>query len=206
MNHADKCLTSLSLARTAAAAFAVALAPALLGCSPDSCWQLENGHTYSFVVREMNLSSFSAPPFPRCAPPLAPSVGESLEFRVTELRVDEPEGCKTATGELISQHELITTDRPLRPAPVMAAGSGQVVIDARLAIDRDGCPGTWAVRALGFTDGDDPFVAYRPGRPAVVLYRSFVPDSIYEPDNATLVAACGQGEICTDSFGVEVLK
>jgi len=193
---------SLNDARTAA----FALAAALLGCSPDSCWQLEKGRTYSFVVREMNLSRVQAGPFPHCAPPLVPSVGETLEFEVTELRLDEPEGCKMARGDLVSPHGLTITDRPIRPAAVIGAGSGQIVISAGLAIDWDGCPGTWAVRALGFTDGDDPFVAYRPGRPAVVLYRSFIPDSTYEPENATLAVACAQRPVCGDSFGVEVRK
>jgi len=66
--------------------------------------------------------------------------------------------------------------------------------------------GTWSVRALGFVDDDNPFVAYRPGRPAVVLYRSFQPDSIFKPDDEVLAAACTERPPCTDSFGVEVRK
>jgi hypothetical protein len=178
----------------------------LLGCSPESCWKIERGQTYLFTVRETNLSSVPAPPPPRCGPSLFPDEGETLHFLVTDDRLDDVAGCREARAELVGEHSLTIADRPPRPAAPMGAGRGQTVISASVAIDWDGCPGTWAVLALGLSDGDNALVAYRPGRPEVALYRTFHPDSIYVPSDEALAAACSHRPVCTDSFGVEVTR
>lgn len=177
---------------------------ALTSCGgTESCWGLEVGQTYTFTVREVRPDVPPAPGSP-CAPSLPPMLGDAYQFRVTgEQSAGPARDCFAAYGELEGQHSLKVVEGqvypPLGDKPY-SSGSGQVM-RAGVFIDWNGCRGTWSIEAVGRSSDHNPFAAYRPGKPVVTLYRSFMPEAFATPEN--IPAGCGR---CVDHFGVEVSK
>jgi hypothetical protein len=194
---------------TAAARIWVAvawIAVTLAGCGTESCWGLERGHTYSFILKEATPKGARAPVGMPCAASLPPAVNDTLKLRVIdEHQTAGAADCNEAVGELAGEHGLNIVDGPLWEGGGVriGAGSGAYIIRTAVFIDWNGCRGTWAVAVLGSSDDKDPFVKYRAGDPVVVLYRVFTPDPAFLAENPTVSSMCTS---CADHFGVQVTK
>lgn len=183
----------------------VCLAAALTGCCGTDCWNddLNVGRTYTFTIRELR------PPGPRsanvpCDPSLPPLTGDALKLRVVD---EHPTAgavdCSMAVGELQGEHSLNIVEGPLLPGVPIGTASGARIISTAVFIDWNGCRGTWSLLAIGRSDDRDPFVPYRTGNPATVLYRAFTPDPASLPSDPAIAGMCNS---CADHFGVQITK